>query len=874
MWNDWVLASPARLWLLAAVPFFFASIALSAKPRRIVFLLAAALRSLGFALVVLVVCGLGLVSREPTRGVCVIVSADVSESVGSSGVEARQDLVRTLLAGLRREDPLGAVSFARRAEVTAWPTAPPRFPSFEAAVDPSATRLAAGIEAAVPLCPEETERRVVLVTDGNETLGDARRAAAFARQSGVRLFAVVPEASAGRGPVLEKLTAPPLVREGSVFPLRLLVRGEISQPTDGALDLVVNGESAAHQAIRIDPGLNVFEIPYQLHERGSYRIEARVTAEGGSAESRREASVAVAGPVRALVLSEAPDPALARVLEMKQVDVEFRRPKDLPKIEDLLQYHCVILDDVPRKAFDEEALDRLETYVKSFGGGLVMTGGARSFGDRAYQKSALERVMPVTFVEQKPPPKQRAPMGVFLLVDRSNSMGYNSRRRDQRDGEKMSYAKQAARALIDQLRDDDRVGVIAFDSEPYVLGDLRRLSEHRADLEDRISRLQPGGGTDFKASLEIAAAQLSSSSLDVRHVLLLTDGDTNRGAADHLPLIEALSRMGISVTTIRIGDDEVNLGLLKDISSQTRGRFYHVEDIERLPQLMVSDTRAASGESPPGEGTSRAPDEPRPPQVGEESQIIRGFSEAEFPPLREAAETRLKPGADLVLYLAEVGAKQPLLVTWQTGLGRAAAFPIDSASAEAAAWIGWRGFGKLWSQLVRWTIREEAPWETRQGVRYEDGAPFLEVQTFNDLEEGTVVAQIFTSAQSAVEIPLVPTAARLYRAPLPPLSPGRYALLLTRRQGEKTIVQKREVLAIEAAAQEGGSAELARKLPDFELLREITAETGGSLNPPVEEILRSRSGTRPVRQEIDWGVIPLALGLLLGDIALRRRFGS
>jgi uncharacterized membrane protein len=88
----------------------------------------------------------------------------------------------------------------------------------------------------------------------------------------------------------------------------------------------------------------------------------------------------------------------------------------------------VILDDVPRKDLPDFALEALETYVKKFGGGVLMTGGPRSFGDKAYQKSAVERILPVSLVEQQPKGKGRAPMGIFLVIDRSNSMGYNSRR--------------------------------------------------------------------------------------------------------------------------------------------------------------------------------------------------------------------------------------------------------------------------------------------------------------------------------------------------------------------------------------------------------------------------------------------------------------
>jgi Mg-chelatase subunit ChlD len=501
-----------------------------------------------------------------------------------------------------------------------------------------------------------------------------------------------------------------------------------------------------------------------------------------------------------------------------------------------------------------------------------MTGGPQSFGDPGYQKSPLERTLPVQFVEQKPKPKGRTAMGVFLLVDRSNSMSYNSRRRDVRDGEKMQYAKAAARALVAQLRPIDRVGVIAFDSDPYVLGPLRALSEFRTELEDRIARLMPGGGTDFKAALEIAASQLTASALPVRHIILLTDGDTNRGAADHFQLVQTLARMGITVTTIRIGDDDVNLELLQKISSDTGGRFYHVEDIERLPQLIVSDTRKVEEKQ---QGEEKAPAGPTELtlRLDEPSQVVRGFSEGDFPPLRNPVETRMKDGGDLVVYGADGGRRLPLLATWQYGLGRAGVFTLDPTAAEASQWVAWPGFAKLWSQLVRWAIREETPWETRQSIRFEEGAPFLEVQTFDDADDGAVVAQIFTEPQRSIDLQLTPVAPRLYRAPLPPLSPGRYALLLTRRSGDKTVSQRRDVLAIEASMEEGSSAELARKLPDLELLKEVAAETGGSVDPTVEQLTERHGGARTRRQSLDWLVVPLALALLLGDISLRRARG-
>ncbi|HSD09861.1 MAG TPA: VWA domain-containing protein [Candidatus Binatia bacterium] len=837
--------------------------------------LAALLRLAALGLVLLSVCGLSLETREGAQDLCIVLAEDVSASVGAAGERLEAELARDLVPRLRPTDQLGGVAFARQAEVVAWPAAPPRPPSFaRVKLDPSATRLSSGIELAVPLCPEGSEKKIVLLTDGNETIGEARRAVALAREGDVQVYVAVPGSGGAGGLYFEKLTAPPMVREGSVFPLRAIVRSGFAQPKNGSLDIFVHGELAAHETVHLDPGINVFEVPYQLHERGSVEIAARLFGEGLTTEERRETSLAVAGPIRALVISHSRDSALAKALRLREVDLEFRDPPRFPKLEELLQYHCVILDDVPRKELPDEALEVLESYVKSFGGGFLMTGGPRSFGDKAYQKSAVERILPVNLVEQPPKGKGRAPMGVFLVIDRSNSMGYNSRRHDVRDGEKMRYAREAALALVEQLRPEDRVGVIAFDSDPYVLGPLRALSEQRAVLEDRIARLVPGGGTDFKAALEIATAQLVQSGLPTLHVILLTDGDTNRGPADHAAVIAAMSRLGISVTTIRIGDDDVNLEFLQQISRDTGGHFYHVEDIEHLPQLIVSDARRVQGEK--GEAADATADKAPAgsavrPAIGESTEVVRGLVDQEFPVVRDVPPTKLKGGADLVLYVNDGGERRPLLVTWLYGLGRAAAFPFDSAQPEAGGWAAWPGFAKLWSQLVRWAIREEAPWETRQAVRFRDGNPYLEVQTFDDIGEGNIEAQVFTSPERSLSLTLTPVSPRIYRAPLPPLATGKYALLLTRRAGEQILGQKREVLAVEGSADEGTSAELARKLPDLELLREIVAETGGSLNPSIDELVARHGAKRLVRHDLDWLLIPLALALMFADIALRMR---
>ncbi len=57
-----------------------------------------------------------------------------------------------------------------------------------------------------------------------------------------------------------------------------------------------------------------------------------------------------------------------------------------------------------------------------------------------------------------------------------------------------------------------------------------------------------------------------------------------------------------------------------------------------------------------------------------------------------------KPTADTILKVDE---KDPLLVRWQYGLGRAVVFTSDAKSRWAADWVTWKGFDKLWTNIFR-----------------------------------------------------------------------------------------------------------------------------------------------------------------------------
>lgn len=865
----YLLAHPEALGLTVRQPAAMAAliavvVVLLLGRRRSGWAAATALRAAACALIVLALAGLALSVRVPTDRLSLIVAVDVSASIDAGGRAWQRSYLDRLASALAPGDELGVVVFGREAAVVQppgtartirWPATP---------VTTTATDIQRGLETAIALLPADAERRVLLLTDGNETRGNGLATVARARRAGIAVYAAVPPAAAGVDVAVEKLTTPPLVAAESVFPIRLTVRNR-GPLVEAPLRLHIDGSLIGTDAVTLQPGLNAIEIPYRLTGAGSHRLRAEVNAPGDTVAGNdyRETPVTIGARVGILSIGRRSHSPLAAALERKGVAVTTMAPEHFPRrLGDLLAHHCVLLEDVSAARLDPAALQLLERYVRDYGGGLVVAAGDRTFGDPGFRQTALQRLLPVTLEPRRPPRAERAPVSLFLVVDRSNSMGYHVTERTQRseDSSKLAYARRAALAVVGQLKDSDLIGVIAFDSRPYDIAALKPLRDNRLLLERDIPRLQPGGGTDFYDALESARAQLVAARAQTAHVILLTDGDTNRAAGDHDALVAALAKAGISVTAIRIGDDTVNLELLETMATRTGGAFYHVENAESLPELMLRDASQAVERAPRREIAFV-------PRPGDATQALRGLPLRALPDVGGYAYTRAKPGADLLLYVAGApDRRDPLLAAWQFGLGRVVAFTA-SLENDADTWVGWDGFGKFWSQVVRWTLRDQLPWAYALDVDRRDGQSRLHVRSFGDTDGAVLTARLL-AGDDPVDVTLAPTAPRELAGLLPALPAGHYPVTVIRRDREQNVTQRTELVWIpgrDADPQE----EYRADQPDRQRLAQLTTATGGQVDPPLEQLVGRTLGTRTAHFPLDWLAIPLALVLFLCDLGLR-----
>ena len=856
---------PALLLLLLASPAFLL-LRPTAGSRRSVIRLC---RASAYTLVVLALAGVALSARLPSDRLSVIAAIDRSESIDAEGREWQQRYLDQVAAALAPGDELGVVVFGKDARVARPPGRPETTDLATPPVSATATDIGTALQTAMALFPPESERRLVLLSDGNETRGNSVAQIARAVRANVSIYAAVPPHTRAADVAVEKLAVAPLVAEGSVFPVRVILRNQAAaRPV--VLSLLIDDEQVGTESITLQPGLNAVEIPYRMTGPGSHRLRAQVLAAGDaiSGNNYRETTLMIGGKSRILLVTTQPRSPLANVLQRKDFSVTTVSPNEFPaQVDGLVGYHCVIFEDLTAASLNARGLEILERYVKDFGGGFIVAAGERTYGDSGFKKTALERILPVTLEPRRPPRAEREPLALFILIDRSNSMGYHIRNRLERseDQAKLAYAKRAALAVVNQLKDTDMVGLIAFDSQPFEVAPLRPLKENRAVLDEDIPRLQPGGGTDFYDALESARSQLVDSRIGTKHAILLTDGDTNRGAADHYPLIAALEKAGISVTTIRIGDYTVNLTLLNDISSRTGGQFYHVENVETLPELMLKDTTQALAQAP-------RRDETYAPRVGSVSQALRGIKANELPDLNGYAYARAKPGADVMLYVLARDKKDPILAAWQYGLGRVVTFTA-SLDDDAETWVGWDGFGKLWSQVVHWAVREQTPWDYALSVRRADGQATLTLHSFDDADDGVLAARVFPGLGQPFDVPFVPQAPREFVARLPALPGGRYPLTITKRSGNREAGQRTELITMPERDDEP-QEEFEADQPNLPLLAQLATATGGAVDAPIRTIVGRKPGTRRSDHPLDWLFVPAAMLLFLADVGLRRLAAS
>ena len=632
--------------------------------------------SLALVLLVLALAGPQLGSNRP-----MVLAVDKSASIDTHmrAVELRWT------SSVSEDDcvsPCRIVRFAAGADALGDSTAAGSVP----ALRPGATNLQAAIANAIGLAPRGG--RVVVLSDGGQTQGNALSAAALARSRDVAVDWLPLTDASQRDAAMTAIGVPPAVRVGDTVPLTLTVHSTVAGPA--VLQVQRDGGAHAAQTIEVRVGDNPLLLFYTATRKGWQSFEVTISLPGDTVHAN-DSLAAVTDVVAApRVLSVgSPGSAVPRLLADQRLRVTAIRPSALPvDAASYGIYDTVVLDDVAATQLTSSQVAALASAVRTGGLGLLVLGGPHSFSLGGYWRSPLQQILPVSSLI--PGNLERRNLAVELVLDHSGSMidlaGGVPKIEMARAGATQSAAFIAAHR--------DQLGIIDFDIAPHLLLPMQTVapgaSQHR--VERKIATLQASGGTNIYLGLQAGLTQLLTSKAPERHMILMTDGIS--APANYAPLYATLRRDHISVATVALGSD-ADRALLKQISTVTGGHAYVTDDAKQLPGIFVKETQL-SAKPVRVAGHLKV-------LVSSDSPVVRSLAGKPLPTLTGNVVVGLKSGAQADLVASNKGSEtDPALAQWQIGAGRVVTWTPGLGTAWAGTWLR---ESSLWNDAVRWAQR-------------------------------------------------------------------------------------------------------------------------------------------------------------------------
>lgn len=657
--------------------------------------------------------------------------------------------------------------------------------------------------------------RIVLISDGIASRGDARLAVADIPIDTLHV--------ASRNNIrLEQLYVPEYVQ-----PKQLVEATAIIQSNSAAAIVLypeLNGEALDPIPYTVQVGENAVPLRFFANEAGGMTLNVRFESNlpQPSLDDKQQAYLSIRENQKVLVIGDA---VLHQLLQEQGFSAVLA---EAGALRGTLEYSAIVIR-ASASAFSEGQLKLLKRYVQE-GGGLLMTGGSASFGLGGWYRTPVEDVLAVNSDLRS---DVLLPMvALVMVIDKSNSMAAGR-------PAKIELAKEGAIRVVELAHEQDRIGLMTFSNGYNWVFQPRRASRAaKQAMIEAILNIDSEGGTVLEPAYHAALEHLQQNQAAIKHIIILSDGQLNdEGEQSNLSLLAQGGEVaGISTSTIALGS-RADFVRLEAIAQAGGGRYYAAMDANALPQIFMSEaltaTRALVRE---GAITPLAQSHPL-------------LATSVQPPNLEAyVATRLKKDSEMLLAGLD---NEPILAVSRQGLGRSAALTTD-LSQWAGDFGTWSELPTILSTLMRWLQSNPNDYTSSVSLQA-DGRLRISVDA---VREGAYVqgAQLRVRYQGEEKA-------------LTQRSLGRYEGMVEQavQGGEALILQGDAVIA--RVTVPNNQAEFAQGNGQ-QLLAQLSQLSGGQviddLTVPYQPVLaRAR---RPLQQPF----LLLALALLLLELVLRR----
>jgi uncharacterized membrane protein len=821
------------------------------------------IRAVILSLLVLALVGINLL--VPSRKVATMFVVDHSASVSP---EARAEADRFVAESMRFAggNLAGVTGFAGSPSLWLPPTSDTSIPNaWPALASPNATDTARALEFAAALLPAETHRRIVLLSDGNDTSDRVAETTQRLASTGIEL-SVVPLRNPEHPEVLvERVDVPRQLKTGEPFDLTAKIHSNIA--TKAKVKLYQNQFLLEQRDVELKEGDNAFNA-LNLRAEGNfvtYEVEVVPVQDTALENNRAQATASLRGQPRVLIVD--PDETkirpLASALRVEKIQVDTRSVNGVPRsLEDLQQFDLLMLSDVSALQLNRDTMELYRRWVQDFGGGFLMLGGDSSYGVGGYYRTPIETMLPVRMEHED---RQDLPsVALEIVLDRSGSMTALVQGQT-----KMSLANQGAVFALNVLQPKDYFGVLAVDVRAHTVAPLAQHGSKEPVAQKIMTVTAGGGGIYVYTSLVEAFAQIRDVPARIKHVIVFSDaadaeeksagemGDGAKGGGSALDLASAMLSAKVTTSVVALGlETDRDTAFLRQLAERGNGRFYLTSDATTLPQIFSTETMKVA--------QSSLIEEPFQPVAVRSHPILGGIDWTQAPLLLGYNSTKPKPTSDMLL-VTERG--EPLLATWRYGLGQAAAFTSDAKARWGSEWLNWPGYGKFWAQVVRGIMRKTD--RATFAVTTRESPDKLEIRVDAIKPDGSFRNQLPITV-TALQADGTSHSTQAHQD-----APGSYSATLPIPSEGTTIFSLTSPDLPDAGTTFGHTRSYPREFLHTEtnepLLRRIAQLGRGTFNPKPEAVWTPAAIATPQRKDFTDYFLIAALALIPLDIWLRRR---
>lgn len=796
--------------------------------------------------VILAMAGVSVSKKQKKTETIFLV--DVSDSM-SGNISELEDYLKNVVSEMPEKNMVGIVAFGKDTAVDQFLTDKKIFTKFTTKPVTISTNIEKAVNTACSMFNEGVTKRLVLITDGSENEGNMNLAATTLKGRDVELYTIAMEDSiSGNSEVyIDGLQTPNVIHVGDHYNVTVSVTSNVE--TDAILSLFAGRTAKGQQEIHLTKGTNqfVFEDVGEEGTIAQYKAVIEPQDDTITDNNTYVTFAEIEARPRVLVVEGTTDEAkeFSKVLEAANIDYNTISPKGVPvTLSELNQYKAVITLNVHYDDLRDGFATVLESYVKDFAGGYICIGGDNSYALGGYRGTELEQILPVNMDLQGE--KEIPKMSMALVIDQSGSMSSPSEESTNITG--LDLAKQAAVSGVSEVRNTDEVGVLAFDDKYNWIVPLQEASDIET-IKDNIRVIGYGGGTSIYPALQEAYLKSLKSNAKIKHIILLTDGQDGYNQYDSL--LKLINDAGITVSTVAVGSGS-DQQTLSYIAEQCGGRYYYTDVNNSIPRIFAQEVYLSTN--------MYLINDEFYPTITSNNEILGGVMDDGCPALLGYIAATSKPTADVIL---ESDKEDPILTTWQYGLGRTVAWNSDANNQWTAQYATWDNYPMLWSNIIQYVISDTELGEDSLEVNKEGNTAVISYTT-KEYDKNTKVQAVVTDENgTAKEITLDAVKPGTFETSVDMEEIGVYNVSIRKTNGEE-VLKNYNTAYSNQYSMEYQFTDTKTDLTTF------TKQAGGTELTLEDGIWNQKQQAVKAKVSLTVPLLILAMILLLFDIIIRR----